>query len=274
MNNLISKGDYPNGAPRGVVPFNFGTQAVRAMLLDGEPWFVLADVCAVLGIQNSGNASARLDEDEKGVQSMDTPGGKQNLTVINESGLYSVILSSNKPEAKRFKKWVTAEVLPQIRKTGSYGQAPAVDEIKALNDPATLRNLLGGYAERVIALEDKVAEQAPVVAAYDRISRAHGLLNLTEAAKLLGQQPKKFIQSLNINGWIYRRPCSSSWAAYQDKINSGYMEHKTHVINANTDKEKIICQALITPKGLTRIALIFGVQVPSNDWIAGQQVAS
>lgn len=91
---------------------------------DGEPWFVLADVCAELEISNIGNASARLDEDEKGsIRNPDvtSTGGNPNLTVINESGLYSLILTSRKPDAKRFKKWVTSEVLPSIRKTGQYG---------------------------------------------------------------------------------------------------------------------------------------------------------
>jgi prophage antirepressor-like protein len=90
---------------------------------NGEPWFALADVCSELEISNVGNAAARLDEDEKGsIRNPDVTsvGGNPNLTIINESGLYSIILTSRKPEAKRFKKWVTSEVLPQIRKTGSY----------------------------------------------------------------------------------------------------------------------------------------------------------
>lgn len=91
---------------------------------NGEPWFVLADVCRELEIANVGNAAARLDRDEKGnIRNPDatSAGGNPNLTVINESGLYSLILTSRKAEAKRFKKWITSEVLPSIRKTGRYG---------------------------------------------------------------------------------------------------------------------------------------------------------
>lgn len=99
--------------------FPFDTHTVRALLRDDEPWFVAADVCIALTIGNSRDALARLDDDEKGVGSIDTPGGTQAMTVINESGLYSLILGSRKPEAKRFKKWVTSEVLPAIRKTGA-----------------------------------------------------------------------------------------------------------------------------------------------------------
>lgn len=98
----------------------------RVFNRDGEPWFVLADVCRSLGIKNTSDAAARLDDDEKGVAQIDTLGGSQKLRIINESGLYSLILRSEKPEAKRLKKWVTAEVLPSIRKTGGYhGRIPA-----------------------------------------------------------------------------------------------------------------------------------------------------
>lgn len=105
----------------------------RVMDLDGEPWFILAEVCQALGISNPSDWVSKLDDDEKGVAEVETPGGTQRLRIINESGLYSVILRSNKPEAKGFKKWVTGEVLPAIRKTGSYrGATPAF--IKRAND--------------------------------------------------------------------------------------------------------------------------------------------
>lgn len=102
--------------------FRYQDNEVRTVEVDGEPWFVLKDVCAVLGIGNSRMVFDRLDSDEKGVSQIDTPGGLQNVNIINESGLYNVILRSDKPEAKPFRKWVTSEVLPSIRKTGGYGQ--------------------------------------------------------------------------------------------------------------------------------------------------------
>lgn len=93
---------------------------VRTLNLNGEPWLVLRDVCEVLGLGNSRMVADRLDEDEKGVSQIDTLGGVQNATIISESGLYNVILRSDKPEAKPFRKWVTAVVLPSIRKNGGY----------------------------------------------------------------------------------------------------------------------------------------------------------
>ena len=100
--------------------FAFDEQLIRVIERNDEPWFVLNDVCRVLEHTNSRVASQRLDDDEKGVTNVYTLGGSQEVVIINESGLYSLVLTSRKPEAKRFKKWVTASVLPAIRKTGSY----------------------------------------------------------------------------------------------------------------------------------------------------------
>ena len=104
-----------------IVSFDFESNNVRVITDEkGEPWFVLSDICSVLEHSNPSMAASRLDDDEKGVSNVYTPGGDQKVTIISESGLYSLILTSRKPEAKRFKKWVTSEVLPAIRKTGTY----------------------------------------------------------------------------------------------------------------------------------------------------------
>ena len=100
--------------------FTFSTQQLRAVMIDGEPWFVAADVCDALNHSDTSMACSRLDDDEKLVQAMFVSGQNREILLINESGLYSLILTSRKPEAKKFKKWVTSEVLPAIRKTGRY----------------------------------------------------------------------------------------------------------------------------------------------------------
>ena len=104
----------------GIQVWNYESSEIRTVQVNGEPWFVLSDVCKVLEISNSRNISSRLEPDEKGVTLVDTLGGAQQMTIINESGLYTVILRSDKPQAKPFRKWVTSEVLPSIRKHGSY----------------------------------------------------------------------------------------------------------------------------------------------------------
>lgn len=105
--------------------FNYEGNEVRTVMKDDEPWWVLADVCRVLGLSEPHRVARRLDDDEKDRTLSTTPGGKQSMTIINESGLYKVILRSDKPEAKKFTRWVTHEVLPAIRKTGSYSQRGA-----------------------------------------------------------------------------------------------------------------------------------------------------
>lgn len=103
-----------------VIPFNFGKQQVRTVVIEDQPWFVANDVSAALQYSEASAMTRNLDEDEKGLSILQTLGGEQEMLVINESGLYSAILRSRKAEAKRFKKWVTAEVLPAIRKQGRY----------------------------------------------------------------------------------------------------------------------------------------------------------
>lgn len=101
--------------------FKYMKAPIRVICIDGEPWWVLNDVCAILEISNPRNVAARLDKDEKDVHLMDTLGGVQEMTVITESGLYEVILRSDKPDAKKFRRWVTHEVIPSIRTQGFYG---------------------------------------------------------------------------------------------------------------------------------------------------------
>jgi prophage antirepressor-like protein len=103
-----------------LMPFQYHNQEVRVIKIEGIPWFVAKDVCDILEHSNPSKALLMLDDDEKGITKCYTPGGEQDMAVINESGLYMLILRSNKPEAKLFRKWVTSEVLPQIRQTGRY----------------------------------------------------------------------------------------------------------------------------------------------------------
>lgn len=137
-----------------VVPFKFDAREVRTMLIDDQPWFVAADVSAALEYRIAGDMTRNLDDDEKGTQIVRTLGGEQEMLVINESGLYSAILRSRKVEAKRFKKWVTAEVLPAIRRTGRYedGQnkmATLVDELIGMTEVNVIKGLIRDKAKVV-----------------------------------------------------------------------------------------------------------------------------
>lgn len=129
--------------------FVYNAQEVRTIMIDGEPWFVAKDVCEILSIKNSSDALSRLDDDEKGLASTDTLGGKQDLAIVSESGMYALVLRSRKPEAQPFRKWVTSEVLPSIRKTGGYGTAIAQPEPVALPNRDAVE-----YIEAATKLED------------------------------------------------------------------------------------------------------------------------
>lgn len=154
--------------------FEYKGKQVRTIQKDGETWWVLKDVCGILGISKYRDTASRLDEDERGSVRVDTPGGEQEMTVVNESGLYNVILRSDKPEAKPFRKWVTAEVLPSIRKTGGYGRQDA-----AL---LKLTEHVGKLTEMVVGLyEDKRKEERTVSRAAKQLA-----LDGTEERELCG----------------------------------------------------------------------------------------
>lgn len=181
-----------------IQPFDFRGHEVRVIQGDdGEPRWVAADVAKVLGYSATAAMTRSLDDDEKGVQNLHTPGGEQELATITESGLYSVILRSRVPAARDFKRWVTGEVLPQIRKTGSYSAPLSDDEIVHRALQLTYR--------RVQELEAKVAEDAPKVAYHDEFVADEDLIQFRTLANQLEVGEKHLRQVLMARGWIYRR---------------------------------------------------------------------
>lgn len=158
--------------------FRYAGQQVRTVIVDGEPWFVASDVARILDLSNSRMAVARLDED--GVSSadvIDSMGRTQTASIVSESGLYELIFQSRKPEAKDFKRWVTREVLPSIRRTGQFGSQVPSSLAEALE-------LAAFEARKIEALEAKAAADAPKVAAYDQLMDADGFYTMEAVAKL------------------------------------------------------------------------------------------
>lgn len=140
-----------------VVPFAFENREIRTFLIDDQPWFVAGDIAKALNYRDSEKMSRNLDEDEKDTRIVGTPFGDQEMTIINESGMYSAILRSRKPEAKRFKKWVTAEVLPSIRKHGFYGNAPKSQQVIGSEGMRCLSALIKGKTSHLTGREQKSA---------------------------------------------------------------------------------------------------------------------
>ena len=182
-----------------IQPFDFRGHEVRVIQGDdGEPRWVAADVAKVLGFSEASAMTRHLDADEKGLSNWQTPGGEQQMITITESGLYSAILRSRRPEAKDFKRWVTGEVLPQIRRTGAYGVAP-------LSDDEIVHRALQLTYRKVQELEAKVAEDAPKVAYHDEFVADEDLIQFRTLANQLEVGEKHLRQVLMARGWIYRR---------------------------------------------------------------------
>lgn len=189
-----------------VVPFSFENHSIRAINRDGEAWFVAADVGSVLGLVNIRYNIRNLDDDEKGVSLTDTPSGKQEMSIINESGLYALILRSRKPEAKRFRKWVTSEVLPSIRKTGAYTQTINPAQQQAIQ--AAVANKCGKDSAayqtvyRALKARFQVAkyDQIPASQFDEAINYIETLSTKTEATHSKYYYPKSLLNQRYFNG--------------------------------------------------------------------------
>ena len=179
--------------------FNFENSQVRVVEIESEPWFVGKDVATVLGYKDTVNAlKSHVDEEDKGGCQIATPFGKQTMTVINESGLYSLILSSKLPTAKAFKRWVTSEVLPSIRKHGAYLTDQKIEEI--LSDPDTIIKLatdLKAERERRLAAEQRVNELTPKASYYDLVLQNKSLVTISQIAKDYGMSGREMNAKLH-----------------------------------------------------------------------------
>jgi len=208
---------------------------LRVVMIDGEPHWIAADVCHVLEIGNNREALARLDDDEKGVILTDTPGGPQNMATVAEAGLYSLILGSRKPQAKAFKRWVTHEVLPQIRATGSYRKSPetAIEWAQAFIRAETER----------IRLEKQVADDAPKVAEWQSLMDSKGAQKIGAIAKCLGYGPNKFFARLRADGVLT-----------QDNLPRSEHQHLFDVVQKILPTGRSQSVTLVKPEGMSYLA--------------------
>lgn len=186
---------------------------VRATMINSEPWFVAADVCKALEIKNGRDALARLDDDEKGVVSTDTPGGKQDMNAVNEPGLYGLVLGSRKPEAKAFKRWIKHDVLPSIRKNGGYiaGQESLTDTELLAKAVLVANRTIEERNTRIRALTEKIELDAPKVLFADSVSASKDSILIGELAKILTDNgvpnmgQNRLFQWMRDNGYLVRR---------------------------------------------------------------------
>lgn len=238
-----------------IQPFTFPAtgQAVRIVTMDGEPWFIANDVCAVLDIANVGNALARLDVDDRSsIRLTDGTSGNPNRAIISEPGLYDLVIRSDKPEAKAFKRWITHDVLPAIRKTGSYSVATSHPLPRTFSE--ALRELADAVEQRDAA-QERITELEPAADAWEKLAEAKGDYSLREAAQILSRDPlistgqNRLAAYLREIGWV-----DSTKQPYQREIDNGRLGRRTRdYFDQKHGETKTTAQIRITVKGLKEL---------------------
>jgi len=226
---------------------------VRTVLKDGEPWFVAADVCRALEIGDTHKAVERLDDDEKGRSLIPTLGGEQELLIVNEPGLYTLVLGSRKPEARAFKRWITHEVIPAVRKHGGYLTPPTIAEL--LENPDMIVELaltLKAEREKRLAAESDLRVARPKAAYFDDLVERKTLTGIRETAKELQWREKDFIHFLLEKGYVYRDQ-EQRLQPYAEHVADGLFELK----ECKSDRNGWAgTQLRITPKGRESFRLL------------------
>jgi len=204
---------------------------VRVVEIDGQPWFVGADVAQNLGYKNSRDAiSKHVDDEDKGVAKCDTLKGKQSLTIINESGLYSLMFSSKLPAAKDFKRWVTSEILPAIRRHGAYitdEMLRRLQEDEGLKDEL-LQKLTEEKAQKT-ALAEKIEQLAPKIRFYDAVLKCDNAVQISIIAKDYGMTAAAFNKMLH--GLRVQYKIGGTWLLYEKYADMGYTITRTYHVN-------------------------------------------
>lgn len=222
--------------------FNFQGQQVRTVTINGEPYFVGKDVAEVLGYQRADNAIRNhVDDDDKLTHQFSASGQNRNMIIINESGLYALILGSKLPQAKEFKRWVTSEVLPTIRKHGAYLTDSKIEEV--LLSPDTIINLatqLKNERAEKEQLKIELEEACKQTSYLDLILQTKDQLTTTQIAQDYGMSANKFNQLLK--DLRIQRKVNSQWVLYRQYLGKGYIASRTFEYIGRDDR----CHSKIT----------------------------
>lgn len=254
-----------------VFRYEAGDVPVRVVLVDGEPWFVAADLAAALGYRDAHNATRLIDAEDRGTQSVSTPGGQQRVTVVSEPGMYLLTMRSDLPDAKRFRRWVTHEVLPAIRRTGRYEVASVPDV------PRTLPEALRAYAAELEAHDATRAvleAAAPKAEAWDVLASAEGDYSVRQAAYVLNRDPSISTGQNRLFTWLRE-------ARWLDAKNTPYATHERHVrlrvysyADPRTGEEQTAQQVRITTEGLGLLHRRMGGTEPLTELVPADSPAA
>ena len=229
--------------------FSFKGQQVRTVTIDGEPYFVGKDVAEILGYANNRDALVKhVDDEDKQTSQIATAGQKRSMTVINESGLYSLILGSKLPQAHDFKHLVTSEVLPTIRKHGAYMTPAKIEEV--LTDPDTIIQLatqLKQEREGRFIAEQKVNELTPKATYYDKVLADKSLVIITQIAKDYGMSGRAMNRKLHELKVIYKQ--GQTWLLYAKYQKTGWTHSETVMVPKKDGTEKAVLNTKWTQQG-------------------------
>ena len=222
---------------------------VRTVIKDGEPWFVLADICKVLEISNSRMVAGRLDAEELMSVKLTSGGQRREMTAVSESGLYAVILRSDKPQAKPFRKWVTTEILPTIRKTGGYVANEDMfieNYLPFLEEP--YQNLFRLQMTAINKLNERIRHDQPLVEFANQVSNTDNLIDMNAMAKLAVEENIPIGRN-RLFRWLRENEILMSGnLPYQKYIERGYFAVKESVFETNS-MTKTYQQTFVTGKG-------------------------
>lgn len=251
-----------------ITPFSYEDHEVRVLDVNGEPWFVLADLCKVLGLANPAVVAKRLDKADVCQTDISSSGQRRAMTIVAEPGMYDVVVRSDSPAAKPFRRWVTHEVLPAIRRTGIY----AVEPQPQLSGKELLAAAVLEATETIRQHEATIAQQAkeleaaaPKARTWDLIVSGDGSYTITDAAKTLASAgvqtgPRILHRQLAEAGWLYKNQ-RNRWVAYQDRLNSGDLVEKSRpYIDEDGVAQLATPQVRITAKGLAALRELLTVE--------------
>lgn len=254
-----------------VVPFDFDGHVVRGGADDdGSPWIVAGDVARALGHRDAEKMTRSLDADETGTRLVGTPGGPQEMTVLTEAGVYAAILTRQtgriaNPEAReavaRFKRWVTHDVLPAIRRTGGYGAGSAALDVTSPQQLLALLEAGATAARQLVSARQEIDALVPRAIIADTLLTADGDQSVADTAKELASRAgvdigrDRLFDLLEDLGWIYKEKGDGRWHAYQRSVARGLVAVKPQTRVHPETGERIVAapQVRVTPKGLQRL---------------------
>ena len=228
--------------------FNFSGQDVRIITINDEPWFVVADIAKVLGASNSRSLAQMVDEEDKGKQSLRSG---SDATIVNESGLYTILLRSNNPQAKPLRRWVTSEVLPTIRKHGAYMTDKKAQDVISGNG---LADLLLQAGNQIKQLELEKSQMKPKALFADSVSASENTILIRDLAKILKQNgvdigEKRLFTWLRDNGYLVKKIGSDYNSPTQRSMNLGILEFTESTYVHNSGKIIVTKTPKVTGKG-------------------------